>query len=170
MSHLLRKAPKFMPIQTGFNMKIESFMYQRRFLFQTNASSAISHCLLRRVVGHSRFGDEHRTQKSIFQHRNGHEVVNSTSKRWLTSTHDHAKNFNFIADAVEVASPAVVYVDVRIQQQGGLFGSGGVAQGAGSGFIVTDYGVILTNAHVVNNATSVAVKLASSDVRINSLK
>ena len=85
-------------------------------------------------------------------------------RRWYTPAGDHAKHFNFIADAVEIASPAVVCVEVAIQQQGGLFGGGGVAQGAGSGFIVTDYGVILTNAHVVTNSRSVSVKLASGDV------
>ena len=88
---------------------------------------------------------------------------NILRRNYSTSIADHAKNFNFIADAVEIASPAVVYVDVKIQQGGGFFG-GGVAQGAGSGFVVTDYGVILTNAHVVSNATSVDVKLASGDV------
>ena len=89
---------------------------------------------------------------------------NILRRNYSTSIADHAKNFNFIADAVEIASPAVVYVDVKIQQQGGGFFGGGVAQGAGSGFVVTDYGVILTNAHVVSNATSVDIKMASGDV------
>lgn len=89
---------------------------------------------------------------------------NSLRRNYSATISDHAKSFNFIADAVEIASPAVVYVDVKIQQQGGGFFGGGVAQGAGSGFVVTDYGVILTNAHVVMNATSVDVKMASGDV------
>eukprot|EP00112_Aurelia_sp_Birch-Aquarium-sp1_P001577 Seg1172.2 transcript_id=Seg1172.2/GoldUCD/mRNA.D3Y31 product="Serine protease HTRA2 mitochondrial" protein_id=Seg1172.2/GoldUCD/D3Y31 len=89
---------------------------------------------------------------------------NSLRRNYSATISDNAKTFNFIADAVEIASPAVVYVDVKIQQQGGAFFGGGVAQGAGSGFVVTDYGVILTNAHVVTNATSVDVKMASGDV------
>ncbi len=89
----------------------------------------------------------------------------STQRPWHCSdqsSSNHAKRFNFIADAAEIAAPAVVYVEVKIQQGNFL---GGVAQGAGSGFVVTDYGVILTNAHVVSNANNINVKLASGDVR-----
>eukprot|EP00794_Sanderia_malayensis_P006099 gene6099-6803_t len=83
------------------------------------------------------------------------------SRSYSSEASDHAKRFNFIADAAEIASPAVVYVEVKIQQGNFL---GGAAQGAGSGFVVTDYGVILTNAHVVSNANGINVKLASGDV------
>ena len=49
-----------------------------------------------------------------------------------------SRRFNFIADTVEQSSGAVVNIDV----QGGLLHSNG------SGFIVSDEGLIVTNAHV----------------------
>ncbi|XP_065066934.1 serine protease HTRA1B-like [Rhopilema esculentum] len=146
------KPPKNQAI--GFDQKILSCL-------QKNHNS--------RSISSVAFRDDH-----VKSHPNSPRTLQAVSKnslashligrRYYTPTGDHAKHFNFIADAVEIASPAVVYVEVAIQQQGGLFGGGGVAQGAGSGFIVTDYGVILTNAHVVTNSRSVSVKLASGDV------
>ncbi|KAJ8026376.1 Serine protease HTRA2, mitochondrial [Holothuria leucospilota] len=59
-----------------------------------------------------------------------------------------SKRFNFIADAVEVAAPAVVYIEIqgrvplRREQ---------IPISNGSGFIVSADGLILTNAHVVAN-------------------
>ena len=158
MVHLFNKAIKYFSRRCGYNFNIETLLFRRRFSVQRNALSALSR-INANVPSSNRHGPFQLQNKCCDL-----KDIHGITKRWYTPTSDHAKNFNFIADAVEVASPAVVYVDVKIQQQGGLFGGGGVAQGAGSGFIVTDYGVILTNAHVVNNATSVAVKLASNDV------
>ena len=73
-----------------------------------------------------------------------------------------SKKFNFIADAAEIAAPAVCYVEVKIKQPG-LFGAEMEGSGAGSGFIVTDYGIIITNAHVVNSASNVGIKLPSGE-------
>lgn len=69
----------------------------------------------------------------------------------------HSKTFNFIADAVEAVAPAVVYIEVT-SRQSGFFGPVG-ATSSGSGFIVTEEGVVLTNAHVVQNAVEVSVRL-----------
>ena len=74
------------------------------------------------------------------------------------------KRFNFIADAAEKAAPAVVYIEI-LGSQPTLFGQAKEQPlGAGSGFLVTDYGVVLTNAHVVNQATSLKVQLQSKEV------
>lgn len=65
------------------------------------------------------------------------------------------KKFNFIADVVSKAANAVVAIEVR--------GSGffSVMPSNGSGFIVEDNGLVLTNAHVVMNKVNnnVSVKL-----------
>lgn len=161
MSHLLKLVARPLSQKYGPSSRVEMLLRQRRSIFRTLFVSSINRCIVARK---DFVAPSTSNCRAIFQ--NGHLRSNHT-RRWYSPTADHVKNFNFIADAVEIASPAVVYVDVQIQQQGGLFGGGGVAQGAGSGFIVTDYGMILTNAHVVNNATSVAVKLPSNDVSNN---
>lgn len=67
--------------------------------------------------------------------------------------------FNFIADAVEKAAPAVVNIEVTGRHAGFGFGGQVGPTSAGSGFIVTEDGMVLTNAHVVENAMKVTVKL-----------
>ena len=67
--------------------------------------------------------------------------------------------FNFIADAVEKAAPAVVYIEITGRHAGFGFMSHVGPTSSGSGFIVTEDGMVLTNAHVVENAVNVTVKL-----------
>ena len=61
------------------------------------------------------------------------------------STKSRKKIFNFIADVVDETLPSIVQIEIRKKA---LFG---IAQtvGSGSGFIVSEDGYILTNAHVV---------------------
>lgn len=66
---------------------------------------------------------------------------------------------NFLADAVEIAAPAVVHVDV-LSKQRRFYQE---ANSSGSGFIVTEAGIVLTNAHVVGNANKVNVRLSSGE-------
>ncbi len=82
---------------------------------------------------------------------------------------------NFIVDAVQRVGPAVVRIDASrtVRATGedpifrGFFGgrspmpgpSERVQEGSGSGFIIRDDGYILTNAHVVEDADEVKVKL-----------
>lgn len=68
-----------------------------------------------------------------------------------------SKRFNFIADAVEIAAPAVVYIEVTTGRHG--WHSLQAPTSAGSGFIVTENGLVLTNAHVVENARVVTIRL-----------
>lgn len=56
---------------------------------------------------------------------------------------------------------AVVEVDVtRSAEAGSPFGGGGVEQAQGTGFVYDTDGAIVTNAHVVEGATSITVKFA----------
>ena len=61
---------------------------------------------------------------------------------------DRPLSSNFIADAVEIASPSVV--NVKVVSQGRVM----TRVMGGSGFIINREGFIITNAHVVNQATS----------------
>jgi len=71
-----------------------------------------------------------------------------------------SKKFNFIANAVEAAEPAVVYIEVTDGRLSGFWGHHHTGPtSSGSGFFVNEDGLVLTNAHVVANAIDVTVKL-----------
>jgi S1-C subfamily serine protease len=59
-----------------------------------------------------------------------------------------------VADRV---APSVVNIDIK-QQRSTRYGAGEIG-GSGSGFIITPDGFILTNSHVVHNATQITVNL-----------
>ncbi|XP_057187859.1 serine protease HTRA3a isoform X2 [Triplophysa rosa] len=60
--------------------------------------------------------------------------------------------FNFIADVVEKIAPAVVHIELFLNHP--LFGRN-VPLSSGSGFIMTQSGLIVTNAHVVTSSATV---------------
>ncbi|CAF1250804.1 unnamed protein product [Adineta steineri] len=73
----------------------------------------------------------------------------------------YSKQYNFIADVVEHVAPAVVHIEVDLEISpfyGNFSGSYGTTNG--SGFIISETGLILTNAHVVRNKKNVKIKLA----------
>ncbi|RXM28695.1 Serine protease HTRA3 [Acipenser ruthenus] len=59
--------------------------------------------------------------------------------------------FNFIADVVEKIAPAVVHIELFLRHP--LFGRN-VPLSSGSGFITSDTGLIVTNAHVVSSTST----------------
>ena len=75
---------------------------------------------------------------------------------------NRSQQFNFLAEAVEIASPSVVYIE-KEQVVSTFFGDM-VGVSSGSGFIILDGRYVLTNAHVVANSRSVQVKLVSGRV------
>lgn len=61
--------------------------------------------------------------------------------------------FNFIADVVEKIAPAVVHIELFLRHP--LFGRN-VPLSSGSGFVMSESGLIVTNAHVVSSTTPVS--------------
>ncbi|XP_049419302.1 serine protease HTRA1B [Epinephelus fuscoguttatus] len=66
--------------------------------------------------------------------------------------------YNFIADVVEKIAPAVVHIELYRKM---IFSKREVAVASGSGFVVSEDGLIVTNAHVVANKHRVKVELKS---------
>ncbi|CAJ1086450.1 serine protease HTRA3 [Xyrichtys novacula] len=90
--------------------------------------------------------------------------LNSASPRY---------KFNFIADVVEKIAPAVVHIELFLRHP--LFGRN-IPLSSGSGFVMSDNGLIVTNAHVVSSSTPVSgqqqlkVQMHNGDVFEASIK
>lgn len=69
------------------------------------------------------------------------------NSRSVSHCERHPLNSTFVADAVEIAAPAVVNIMSYVDG----FLVGGIS--SGSGFIITDDGLVVTNAHVVMSST-----------------
>lgn len=75
------------------------------------------------------------------------------------------QKFNFFADIVETAAPAVVYIEIKDNRHRDYFSGEPVTASNGSGFIVDPNGLILTNAHVVINKPHTFVSVRLQDGR-----
>jgi len=81
-------------------------------------------------------------------------VGTSGSSTTIVTTEEQA-----IENAVKIASPAVVQINITSVSQNPFGFSSGTQEGLGSGFIITSHGYILTNNHVVEGATKITVML-----------
>lgn len=81
---------------------------------------------------------------------------NKEPRKTRAGSSDHRFKFNFIADVVDNVAPSVVFIETHDNMP---FFSGLVAVSSGSGFLIKEDGLILTNAHVVANRRKVMVKL-----------
>ncbi|KAI3376688.1 hypothetical protein L3Q82_017119 [Scortum barcoo] len=81
--------------------------------------------------------------------------------------------FNFIADVVEKIAPAVVHIELFLRHP--LFGRN-IPLSSGSGFVMSENGLIVTNAHVVSTTTPVSgqqhlkVQMHNGDIHEASIK
>uniref|UniRef100_A0A3Q1G8W7 HtrA serine peptidase 3 n=1 Tax=Acanthochromis polyacanthus TaxID=80966 RepID=A0A3Q1G8W7_9TELE len=81
--------------------------------------------------------------------------------------------FNFIADVVEKIAPAVVHIELFLRHP--LFGRN-IPLSSGSGFVMSENGLIVTNAHVVSTTSPVSgqqhlkVQMHNGDIYEASIK
>lgn len=77
-------------------------------------------------------------------------------------TYDPSRSF---APLVEAVSPAVVAIEVRsVDPEAALFNVERIRRGEGSGFLVAPDGLVLTNHHVVDKTTQLAVRMSDGRV------
>ncbi|MGI6545209.1 MAG: S1C family serine protease [Fastidiosipilaceae bacterium] len=89
------------------------------------------------------------------------EIATTTSRIEQTQQLNSGEMLS-VADVVAQASPSVVAINTTSVVQN-MYGQVGTVPGAGSGVIIRTDGYILTNNHVIGNATDISVTLASGE-------
>lgn len=77
--------------------------------------------------------------------------------------HGRRQQYSFIADVVEASGPAVVYIEIKDTRRLDFFTGRPSTISNGSGFIIKEDGLILTNAHVVTGRPHAKVEVRLQD-------
>ncbi|KAH8247498.1 hypothetical protein KR038_005234 [Drosophila bunnanda] len=90
------------------------------------------------------------------------ELTPTVSARMMSS---RRRDYNFIADVVAGCADSVVYIEIKDTRHFDYFSGQPITASNGSGFIIEQNGLILTNAHVVINKPHTMVQVRLSDGR-----
>src|ERR1044072_1468485 len=83
-----------------------------------------------------------------------------TSREPATRIADRAPGTPAAEQVYDHAKDSVAYISAKVEQQSdGLFGGSEQGEATGTGFVVSEEGLIVTNAHVVEGATAIDVKV-----------
>jgi len=93
------------------------------------------------------------------------QVINKISDSGTPNTPTRRERFNFIADVVAETGAALVYIEIKNLQVRDYYTGDPVTASNGSGFIVSQDGLILTNAHVVAGKPRASIQVKLQDGR-----
>jgi serine protease Do len=86
------------------------------------------------------------------------DSITTTDTGWATpSVKSESPVLPTIADVVAMVKPSVVAIDTEVTFN--IFRRSFTQEGAGSGWIIDEHGIIVTNSHVVDGAESITVTL-----------